>query len=240
MTLEVQYGPEVATVYDSLISAAMPTEEAVERLRPYVTGERVLEIGVGTGRIAAPVAGIAAEVVGVDNSEPMLDEFRAKGVPPNVSLVAADLRRPLPVDGDFATAYSTMGSLACVDSREELIVALGHVHDVLRPGGTLCLEYYATAAYRPLVEAGVVTVPMPHHGGLTTFTVTLDSADRLTMATRVEEYEGRPAVEFSERILLIEREEVEACLIKAEFSVERVYQAEDGQPYDWYTARSTR
>ncbi|WP_406740258.1 methyltransferase domain-containing protein [Streptomyces atratus] len=106
MNQDVQYGTAVASVYDSLIAPAMPAEEAVDRLRPYVTGARVLEIGVGTGRVAIPVAAIAAEVVGVDNSRPMLDGFRTKGVPTNVSLVEADFRQPLALRGSFDAAYS--------------------------------------------------------------------------------------------------------------------------------------
>ncbi|MDK1473112.1 class I SAM-dependent methyltransferase [Streptomyces sp. 549] len=238
MTGDVQYGTEVASVYDSLIAPAMPAEDAVELLRPHVTGARVLEVGVGTGRIAVPVAALAAELVGIDNSAPMLDEFRAKAVPGNVALVQADFRRPLPVDGPFDAAYSTMGSLACVGTREELTSALTHVREVLAPGGVLCLEYYATSAYRPLVAQHVLTVPTPHHGGTTTFTVTLDDRDVLTMGTRVDE-DGRPPVEFGESVLLIERDEVEACLKQAGFAVDEVRPAEGLQPYDWYTVRST-
>lgn len=238
MNEAVQYGTAVASVYDSLIAPAMVTEDAVERLRPYVTGARVLDIGVGTGRVAIPVAGIAAEVVGMDNSKPMLDEFRVKGIPQNVSLVEADFRQPLTLTGHFDAAYATMGTLACVQSREELTTALAHVRDVLKPSGSLSLEYYSTTAYRPLVEYHTLRVPTPHHGGTTTFTVTLDDADVLTMGTCVEE-DGAPAVEFSEQVLLIERDEVEACLIQAGFTVEHVYAAEDMQPYDWFTAHST-
>lgn len=237
MTPDVQYGPAVASVYDSLIAPAMPAEDAIARLRPHLTGARVLEIGVGTGRVAIPAAAIAGWLVGVDNSAPMLDEFRAKGLPANVELVEADFRQPLPLAADFDAAYSTMGSLACVRSREDLVTALGHVHDVLVPGGSLSLEYYSTTAYRPLVELGTVTVPTPHHGGSTTFTITLDDADVLTMDTHVE-HDSTPPVQFSEQVLLIEGQEVEACLEKAGFAIERVHPAEGLQPYDWYVARS--
>jgi SAM-dependent methyltransferase len=236
---DVQYGTAVASVYDALIAPAMPTGTAVDRLRPYVTGKRVLEIGVGTGRVAAPVAAIAAQVVGLDNSLPMLEEFRAKGVPDNVELVRSDFRDPLPLTGGFGAAYSTMGSLACVRSRDELTSALGHVRDVLEPGGVLSLEYYAVTTYRPLVALHTLTVPTPHRSGTTTFTVTLDDADVLTMATRIDG-EGEPPVEFSEQVLLLEESEVEDCLVRAGFTVERVIPAEAHEPYDWYIARNSR
>jgi len=234
---DVQYGPAVASVYDSLIALAMPAEDAIVRLRPYLAGARVLEIGVGTGRVAVLAAAIADRLVGVDNSAPMLEEFRAKGVPANVELVEADFRRPLPFGPEFAAAYSTMGSLACVRSRAELIASLGHVRDVLVPGGSLSLEYYSASAYRPLVELRTVTVPTPHHGGASTFTITLDEADVLTIETRVET-DSAPPVHFSEQVLLIGPAEVQTCLLRAGFVVEHVHMAVGVQPYDWYIARS--
>lgn len=237
MTQDVQYGAQVASVYDSLIAPAMPTEEAVDRLRPHITGARVLEIGVGTGRIALPAAAYAAQLVGLDNSPAMLDAFRAKDVPGNVTLLEADFRRPLPLHDRFDTAYSTMGSLACVATREELTTAFTHVRQALAPGGLLLFEYYSTSTYRPLADLRTVTMPTPHHGGTTTFTIALDEADLLTMGTRVEE-PGKATVEFSERILLIEPAEVESCLARAGFGIEHVDRAQGGQPYDWYVARS--
>lgn len=235
MTAAVQYGPAVATVYDSLIGAAMPVGDALDRLRPHLPGRRVLEVGVGTGRVATPVAGLAGELVGLDNSAPMLEVFRAKGVPANVRLVEADFRRPLPEIGTFDTAYSTMGSLACVAGPAELVAALGHIRDVLRPGGVLIFEYYATAAYRPLVELGTVTLPMPHHGGTSTFTTTLDDARVLTMHTRVDAPPD-PPVEFSESILFLESAEIRSCLDEAGFIPGEFVAAEGMAPYDWHVA----
>ncbi|MBU2665785.1 class I SAM-dependent methyltransferase [Actinoplanes bogorensis] len=235
--MTAQYGAEVASVYDSLIAPAMPLDEEIARLRPHLEGNRVLEVGVGTGRVATAAAPIAESLVGVDNSAPMLDAFRAKGVPANVELLEADFLRPLPFGAEFATAYSTMGSLACVRTRDELVTALSNIRAVLRPGGVLLFEYYSTAAYRPLVEAGTITVPTPHHGGTSTFTTTLDAASVLTMHTRVDA-EPAPPVAFSEHILFIERDEVEACLEKAGFGAAQFYPAEGMQPYDWYHVRS--
>ncbi|MCX4670636.1 class I SAM-dependent methyltransferase [Streptomyces sp. NBC_01381] len=244
MTSSVQYGDAVASVYDSLISSAVDIGPSVERLRPYVAGSRVLEIGVGTGRIAIPVAAIAAEVVGVDNSDPMLSIFRAKGVPGNVTLVEADFRNELPVNGAFDAAYSTLGSLACVRSREELVGALSHVRDVLKPGGSLSFEYYAKQAYEPLLQQQSVTFPDTRGGGLVTVTATVDEGDLLTLGTRIEANEEIaentvPAVEFSERVLLIGHEEVESCVAAAGFAVEGVDLGGGLGPYDWYTVRST-
>jgi len=97
---------------------------------------RLLEIGVGTGRIALPLHRRGREIVGVDLSLPMLDRFRAKaaaaGLPPP-TVVRADAGR-LPFRD------------ACVDAVLEVHVlhlvpdwprALEEVRRVLVPGGML-------------------------------------------------------------------------------------------------------
>lgn len=236
MIQDVQYGSAAASVYDALISANVPAEPTLEKLRPHVTGARVLEIGVGTGRMAVPVAGIAREVVGLDNSLPMLDRFRAKSVPPNVTLVEADFREPLPLAPGFGAAYSMLGSLCCVRTRDELVAAFTHVRDVLDAGGVLCMEYYATEVYRMTARLGTVTVPSPGGSGTTTLTARIDEHDVLTVSTLIEEPDRAP-VSFDEQVLLIDRSEVEECLAAAGFTVEHAVPAEEMQPYDWYTAR---
>jgi SAM-dependent methyltransferase len=238
VTLDVQYGTAAASIYDSLIVGMLPVDDTIERLRAYLAGSRVLELGVGTGRVALPAADLAAAVVGVDNSKAMLDVLRAKPLPSNLSVVEADFRLPLPVEGHFDMAYSALGSLACVESREQLTTALSHIGQVLKPGGLLAFDYYAINMYRPLIELHTVTIPTPHHGGVSTFTTTLDDADVMTMGTRVD-VDGEEPVEYEERILLIERDEVTACLAAAGFDLEHVDPSDGVQAYDWYFARRT-
>lgn len=233
----MQYGAEAASVYDSLIGGMLPPEDdTIERLRPHLAGARVLELGIGTGRVALSAAGVTDELIGLDNSTAMLDVLRTKPLPANLQLVEADFRRPLPIRGVVDTAYSTLGSLACVDSPEQLTTVLRNVAQVLSPGGVLVFDYYATIAYRPLIEAHTVTIPTPHHGGVSTFTTTLSDTKVMTMATRIDE-DGKEPVEFAEYILLIERAEVESCLAAAGFVVEHVEPSDGAQAYDWYVAR---
>ncbi|MGL4743417.1 MAG: methyltransferase domain-containing protein [Dermatophilaceae bacterium] len=236
MTLDVQYGPEVSSVYDSLIGSAVPVDATIDRLRPHLTGANALEVGVGSGRVARPVAAMATRLVGIDNSRWMLAEFRARGVPSNVELVDADFRRPLTLEREFDAAYSTLGSLACVRSREELVAALGHIRDVLVAGASFSFEYYCAGTYRPLADLDATTIRTPDDDGYATFTTTLED-DILTMGTCVEK-DGAPPVRFDERILLLDAGEVEACLREAGFVVEQGHRAQPPEPYDWHLARN--
>lgn len=235
MSTDVQYGTPVASVYDRLITRAIPVDDTLARLAPDLVGARALEVGVGTGRVALPAAARARSVVGVDNSPAMLAALAAKDVPANLELVQADFRAPLPVSGPFDLAYATLGSLACVRSTAELTDVLRNVAAALRPGAPLHLEYYAAPVYRHLATLGPVTVPLAGGGGTVTCTVELDD-DVMTVTTQVDA--DGPPVEFAEQVLLVEPDEVRACLLLAGLVDVRHDPAEDLQPYDWYCART--
>ena len=97
---------------------------------------RLLEIGVGTGRIALPLHRRGREIVGVDLSLPMLDRFRAKaaaaGLPPP-TVLRADAGR-LPFRDACVDAVLAVHVLHLVPDWPR---ALEEVRRVLVPGGML-------------------------------------------------------------------------------------------------------
>ena len=99
-------------------------------------GARLLELGVGTGRVALPLHRRGRRVVGVDLSLPMLDRYRAKaaalGLPPPVVL-RADATR-LPFRDASVDAVLEVHVLHLVPAWRE---ALAEVRRVLAPGGTV-------------------------------------------------------------------------------------------------------
>jgi Methyltransferase domain len=72
------YGGRIAEVYDEWFHASTSTEDAVEFLAGLAGGGPVLELAVGTGRIALPLAARGIEVHGIDASEAMVAKLRAK------------------------------------------------------------------------------------------------------------------------------------------------------------------
>ncbi|MFG3258210.1 class I SAM-dependent DNA methyltransferase [Streptomyces sp. NPDC048172] len=234
---DVQYGSAVSSVYDILLSDPIPARDTVDFLRDRVAGKDVLELGVGTGRIAEPLAPLVRSLTGVDNSPHMLEGFRHKGVPGNVTLVEADFRAPVPVPlptGDrFDAAYSTLGSLACCRDRDELRTALRGAAGRLRPGGVLCLEYYSADTYRLMLQASPFA-SRTAEGHPFEIRLALDPVRTvLTSATTISVHGEK--VDFAEDVLLLEADEVERCLTEAGFAaVETLRQP--GQPFDWYVA----
>jgi SAM-dependent methyltransferase len=116
-------------------------EEAVR------SGGPVLELGVGTGRIAVPVAAAGIEVVGVDLSTGMLGVARERAELAGVSvdLRRGDMRDP-PVEGEFPLVLCPFRSLLHMETDRDRRLALravssrlttGHgrfVFDVFTPG----------------------------------------------------------------------------------------------------------
>ena len=77
-----QYGDVFADIYDDWYHDLDNIADVVEFVLQLAESSAVLELGVGTGRLAIPIAQAGAargvQVVGIDSSQAMLDELRAK------------------------------------------------------------------------------------------------------------------------------------------------------------------
>jgi trans-aconitate methyltransferase len=111
--------------------------EVLELLDP-APGERILDLGCGTGHLTAELAdrvGREDRVVGIDRDAAMLREARA--VHPAPSFVRGDARAP-PVTGGFDAVFSN-AALHWVPERDQPTVA-ARVAETLRPGGRFVAE----------------------------------------------------------------------------------------------------
>ena len=76
------YGDAIAGDYDRLYGGRPDAEPAAAMLCEMARGGRALELGVGTGRIAIPLAARGLEVHGIDASEAMVRRLLDKAQPP--------------------------------------------------------------------------------------------------------------------------------------------------------------
>jgi SAM-dependent methyltransferase len=139
------YGDAFADVYDDWYEGISDVELTVVELLDLADGGPVLELGVGTGRLAVPLAeaGLAAgvAVVGIDASEAMLARLAWRDPAGLVTTVHGDIRHDLP-DGPFAlvfVAYNTLFSLVDDGAQARCFV---DVADRLRPGGRFVVEAF--------------------------------------------------------------------------------------------------
>lgn len=116
-------------------------EEAVQ------SGGPVLELGVGTGRIAVPIAAAGIEVVGVDLSEGMLEVARERAELAGVSidLRHGDMRDP-PAEGRFALVVIPFRSLLHMETDADRRSVLRAVAGRLAPDGRFVFDVFAPGA----------------------------------------------------------------------------------------------
>ena len=142
----------LVSAYDSIAALYDPWSRSVtEDVDFYVaearkSGGPVVELGVGTGRIAVPIARAGVRVIGIDDSEAMLDLCRARaeaaGVSKLVELRLGDLRRP-PVLERVPLVTCPFRALLHLASDEERLEALRAVHLLLLPGGRFVFDVFA-------------------------------------------------------------------------------------------------
>jgi SAM-dependent methyltransferase len=103
----------------------------------------VLEIGVGSGRVAVPTALAGVPVVGVDTSGAMLDLARRRAAPHRLplTLVRADMR-DLPDLGTFPLVTVPFRAFLHLRDDDERLGVLRALHDRLLPGGTLAFDVF--------------------------------------------------------------------------------------------------
>jgi SAM-dependent methyltransferase len=105
---------------------------------------RVLELGVGTGRLALPLAARGLEVWGVDDSPAMLERLRAKPGGDAVRLVAGDFADVGGlVEGRFSLVFVAYNTLFELPTQDAQVRCVAGVAQVLTPGGLFAVEALA-------------------------------------------------------------------------------------------------
>jgi SAM-dependent methyltransferase len=139
------------SAYDAIARIYDPwSASVVEDISFYVdealaAGGPVVELGVGTGRIAIPIAMAGVDVIGVDSSAEMLGVCRQRadeaGVGGQVDLRLGDLRKP-PVDERVALVTCPFRAYLHLRDDTERLEALGAARALLQPGGKLVFDVF--------------------------------------------------------------------------------------------------
>lgn len=135
----------IAAIYDPW-SVSVTEDVAFYVDQALAAGGPVVELAVGTGRIAVPTAKAGVPVVGVDQSQGMLDRAREyaerEGVAHLVDLRLGDLRDP-PIDGRVRLVTVPFRSLLHMPDDAEKARALAAAASLLQPGGRLVFDVFA-------------------------------------------------------------------------------------------------
>lgn len=120
-------------------------EAAVEFLFARASGGPALELAVGTGRIALPLAARGVEVTGIDFSPGMLERLEAKRGELPVRTVTADMATFVP-EQRYPLVYCIYSGLFFLLDQDTQIRCLTRVASTLSEGGCFVLEAFNPAA----------------------------------------------------------------------------------------------
>jgi SAM-dependent methyltransferase len=141
---ENYFGENVAARYDA--SAEHDPMFSPEAINPVVDflvklagGGRALELGIGTGRIALPLAERGVPVHGIDLSEAMVARLRAKPGAEKIDVTMGDFATTR-VDGTFAVAYLVYNTIQNLTTQDAQVACFQNVAAHLEPGGCFVIE----------------------------------------------------------------------------------------------------
>lgn len=140
------YGDRFADVYDDWYGDVTDADACADRVAALAThagGGAVLELGVGSGRLAIPLAARGLEVHGIDASAAMLERLRAKPGGPSIVTTQGDMAELALADAPpFAVvlvAFNTFFNLATETAQRR---CLERVAALLAPAGRFVLEAF--------------------------------------------------------------------------------------------------
>jgi SAM-dependent methyltransferase len=146
-------------------------ERAVDVLAALADGGRALELGIGTGRIALPLAARGVEVHGIDFSTEAIERLRAKPGGDAIAITLGDFST-VTVAGTFRVAYLVYNTIMNLTTQSAQVSCFRNVARHLEPGGRFVIEVGVPALRQlPPGEPYVVFEAGDRHWGVDEYDV---------------------------------------------------------------------
>jgi SAM-dependent methyltransferase len=154
----------MARLWPELFEPAV-VEATVGFLAGLAGGGAALEFGLGTGRVAIPLARRGVRVHGIELSEAMVAELRRQGGP-EIGVTVGDFATAV-VGGTFGLVYLLRNTITNLTTQDEQVEAFRNAARHLVPGGAFVVENYIPMLQRlPPGETRVVFESSPGHLGV--------------------------------------------------------------------------
>jgi len=136
------FGERVAEGYDEATAEMFDpavVDPAVEFLADLAGDGAALELGIGTGRIALPLARRGVPVHGIDLSEAMFARLRAKPGGEDIGVMIGDFATTR-IDGTFSLVYLVFNTIMNLTTQDEQVACFQNAATHLEPGGCFVIE----------------------------------------------------------------------------------------------------
>jgi SAM-dependent methyltransferase len=168
----ITWGQELAEIYDKTNAAGFELSvlnPTVDLLAEVARGGPALEFAVGTGRVALPLSTRGLRVVGIELSEPMAEQLRAKAGADAVPVTVGDMTTTR-VAGTFTLVYLVANTIMNVTTQKEQVAVFANAAAHLEPGGRFVVEVIVPQVRRvPPGEVVRVFTLEADHIGIETF-----------------------------------------------------------------------
>ncbi|WP_433295859.1 class I SAM-dependent methyltransferase [Actinoplanes sp. CA-030573] len=133
----------------------------VDRLAALAGAGAALELAIGTGRVAIPLANAGVPVTGIELSPAMIDQLRTKVGEAEIPVIAGDMATAT-APGRFTLAYLVFNTISNLLTQAEQVACFRNAARHLEPGGRFVIELWVPQL-RELAPGlgGVATVTEP-------------------------------------------------------------------------------
>lgn len=231
------YGDNFADVYDEWYRDLDNIDAVVSFVLSLAENGSVYELGIGTGRLALPIA-IAGEsggvvVSGIDSSQAMLNQLAAK---PRAELVDAQLGHMVRdmAPGPFSVvllAYNTLFNLLSAREQQQCLIRCS---DSIAPGGHIIVDCFVPSPDMP-EHSG----PTPHRSssrGYITSEVHVDKSQQLIDGVFIEVVDEQQ-VRREWKVRYASTQEIDAMAVHAGLQLEQRWETYSQDPFTEYSRR---
>jgi SAM-dependent methyltransferase len=136
---ERTYGDRISEIYDRWYPQAPP--EMLSALKDLAGAGPVLELGIGTGRVALPLAAQGLEVHGIDASEGMVAKLRSQSGGDRVPVTIGNFAE-VAAGGKYSLVFVVFNTFFCLESQDEQVQCFANVASRLLDGGLFLIEAF--------------------------------------------------------------------------------------------------
>ncbi len=133
------YGEKIADIYDDWYSS--PEEASISLLSDLAHRGRVLELGIGTGRIALPLKEKGIDIHGIDASPSMIEKLRAKPDGKDIPITLGDFSE-VPVEGKYDLIFVVFNTFFSLLTQETQLECIQNVAKHLTGKGSFLIEAF--------------------------------------------------------------------------------------------------
>ncbi|HEX8769398.1 MAG TPA: class I SAM-dependent methyltransferase [Acidimicrobiales bacterium] len=136
------YGERIAEIYDDLHEARLDVDATVACLADLAAGGPALELAIGTGRVALPLAATGVTVAGIDISPAMVAKLRAKAGGNDIEVMIGDFADVAVGDTAYRLVYLVFNTLFALLTQKRQVQCFENVARHLTDDGVFVVEAF--------------------------------------------------------------------------------------------------